>query len=470
MSYNILCVDDDPRFLIGIRAALMGDYAVFTAENFDVAANLLNQNSIDVVLLDLELQTITGLEALKLIKARYPDVEVLMLSGYKNPKDIVEAMRAGASDYLTKDTCPEEIIVYINKLLKNKEIKDRYSALIESTKPEQVKLPFMGKAKAFEKILSQARRLKGINAHVLIEGESGTGKELLARYIHDIESDPKRPFIAVNCAAIPENVLESDLFGHEKGSFTGATERKIGKFELADNGDILLDEINSLKIELQGKILRALEEKEFYRVGSIKPISVNFRVIACANVCLSKLVAEGKFREDLYHRLHVIALCIPPLRERRDDILGFINHFTNQFSQYYQRMNKKTFTDRALQFLYQYAWPGNVRELKNLIQSLTIMCERDVVDVCDLPHSMLTDAKIKKEGVATQEDDKDSHHLFSQFDKTLNEFRLQAERQYVKCVIKANQGNKTRAAKVLGVSRPTLHAKIRLDEVTRIGK
>jgi two-component system, NtrC family, nitrogen regulation response regulator NtrX len=456
MAYNILCLDDDNKFLTNLKSYLNAHYNVMAVDKFDWAMTMLENTEIDLVLLDLEMQGVNGIEALKIIKTKYPAIEVVMLSGHKDAKNIVEAIKHGASDYLTKDTFPEELIAYIDKTLSNKDFRDKYNALLQDINSNQVTKTRFANPKSFESLLIQTRRLKGRYAHVLIQGESGTGKEVLARYIHDIEEQLKRPFIAVNCAAIPDQIIESELFGHEKGAFTGAIGRKIGKFELADNGDVLLDEINSLKPDLQAKILRALETQEFYRVGSIKPIRVNFRVISTSNVDLEEQIQKGNFREDLYHRLNVVLFKIPPLRERIDEIHDLIDYFIEEYSQKYGLVRKKIFSNEALSVFMEYYWPGNIRELKNIIQSILIMCTGDVIDVNDLPEKMLKKAKTVKDKKVNMKEDYYSD-LINSPSVSLLSFRKKMEEKYIQRIIRENKGNKSAAAKVLEISRFKLY-------------
>lgn len=460
MPFHMLCIDDDAQFLFSIQSILKTKYKVSTAQNFKEAKKILLSSDIDLVFLDLELKDIDGLMALELIKKEFPSVEVFMLSGHKDPKQIVESVRKGAIDYISKDSYSDEIFAYIDKALHNRDLKDRYAALIQNYNPAPIEKEFIGGAESFQSVLDQARRLRGFNANVLIEGDSGTGKELLARYIHNIENDPKRPFIAVNCATIPEGLAESELFGHEKGAFSGASERRAGKFELADGGDIFLDEINSLKVEVQAKFLRALQEKEFYRVGGIKSISVNFRVIATSNINLASLVEKGKFREDLYHRLKVLSLVMPALKKRKEDIPLLANHFVSKFPQDKQ----KRFTERALKMLAEYEWPGNIRELQNIVQSLVILSPSKIIDVCDLPkqiyqnQSSLSESKITRISLG-------NNKYFDDFalepDLPLSAFRKETESRYIKWVLDLQEGNKAATARVLGVSRVTLHSMLK---------
>jgi DNA-binding NtrC family response regulator len=450
MTYHVLCIDDEADYLFSIKKILKKEFQVSTALSIEKALDVLKMGDVDVILLDLELGAFNGLSALDLFKKNYPLVEILMLSGHKNPKEIVESIKKGASDYVTKGEFPDEILAAIHKAIKNKDLKDRYAALIENYNTPALNQKLVGEAESFLGVLDQAQRLIGFDANVLIEGESGTGKDLLARYLHQIERNKRRPFIMLNCAAIPENLVESELFGHEKGSFSGAVQRSIGKFELANDGDIFLDEIQALKPTLQAKLLTILQSKEFYRLGGNTAIRVNFRVIAASNTCLEKLVEKGEFREDLFHRLKVISLRMPPLRARQKDIPLFVSYFSKKFSK--DNENRKKFSKEALDVLLDYSWPGNVRELENVIRSLTIMCDKEVVDMSDLPSHILYSKGSRKD-----HQDGPLNLYFRLPTVKLNRFLQEAEHKYAKTVLEANSGNKSATAKVLGVSRQKVH-------------
>lgn len=322
---------------------------------------------------------------------------------------------------------------------------------------------FIGHSPVFLDLLEQAGRLKGRCANVLITGESGTGKELLAKHIHDLESNPSRPFIAVNCAAIPENLLEAELFGHEKGSFTSAVDRKIGKFEMADGGDIFLDEISTLKPDLQAKLLRVLQEKTIYRIGGQSPIKLHFRVIAATNEPLSELQSNSKFRLDLYHRLAIVTLNMPPLRKRCEDIPSLAEYFLKKYS---SQNDQKTISNAAMQILCKYDWPGNIRELENFIHTLTIMVPHQTIETRDI-RQLLTE----KAGAVANEIENafvDSSDIMTQ---SLEDYLEWHKKNYIKNVLEKNSWNYTKTSKELGISRITLHkhAKtINVDEISFI--
>lgn len=454
MSYRILCVDDDAEFLLSLKIQLKKFYKVFTASSMETALDNLREQGVDLVLLDINLGRENGLEGLKEIKKGFPDVDVVMVSGQRDPKLIVNAIRDGASDYICKPFAQDELLAVIEKMIKLSDMRGKQNELMADIKSRDLARPLIGESKIFKDILERAKCVRGHNeAYVLIDGESGTGKELLARYIHDLEGNSERPFIAVNCAAIPEALIESELFGHEKGSFSGAFQRRVGKFELAHGGDIFLDEINSLKPDLQAKILRVLQEKEIYRVGGNQPIRINFRVIAATNANLDDMVAQGTFRMDLFHRLCVVSLRIPSLRERVGDIPVLIEHFLKKFGH-----GKKQLTEMAMNRLAEYNWPGNVRELENVVHSLVIMTTSPDVNERDLPPRIFRQPEnqissgFPVDGMLT----KVTGEIVP-----LRHFVTGIERNYIKQVLVHKNGDKSQTAMALGISRTSLYEKMR---------
>lgn len=455
MAYHILCVDDDAEFLLSLKIQLKRDYQVTTAQNLAAALVILRQENVDLILLDIKLGSENGVTGLRQIKESSPDIDVVMVSGQRDPKQIVDAIRAGASDYLCKPFPHDELLAVIEKTKKLKSLRDRHDELVMDIKAKEIARPLVGGSKVFRDLLEKARCVRGHGANVLIEGESGTGKELLARYIHDLEGDGERPFIAVNCAAIPDTLIESELFGHEKGAFSGAFQRKIGKFELADDGDIFLDEINSLKPELQAKILRVIQERELYRVGGNEPVRLKFRVIAASNAGLETLVTEGRFRMDLYHRLRVVSFCIPALRERPEDIPDLIACFLKKHA---VPGKSHEFSPDALESLVIYSWPGNARELENLVHSLVILAPREQIAAKDLPQWLFRQtAYPQTASPQTKEAPVERSEVVP-----LKHFVQRAETGYIRRVIGMNSGDKTLAAKTLGISRTSLYEKLKL--------
>lgn len=450
MSYHVLCIDDDAEFLLTLKIQLKKNYKVFTAQNLKEGQNHLEEQSIDLILLDVRLGEEDGLVGLKSIREKFPDVDVVMVSGQKDPKLIVKAIQEGASDYICKPFSQDELLAVVEKTKKLRSMRERHDAYVMEQNQSHSDRPLIGNSRTFKKLLEQVQCVRGHQANVLIEGESGTGKELLARYIHELEVNPNRPFIAVNCAAIPETLIESELFGHEKGAFSGAYQRKVGKFELAHGGDIFLDEINSLKPDMQAKILRVLQEKEVYRVGGNTPIKINFRVIAATNSNLDRLVQKQSFRMDLLFRLRVVSFRIPSLRERIEDIPNLVEYFLAKHSP----VMRKMVSSEVMEKLCQYAWPGNVRELENLIHSLIIMTRDEEIALEDLPKWVYN--KNSQFQLPTQEQIQDLDEVVP-----LKHYLQKTERNYVKRVLNLKQGDKSKTAEILGISRTSLYEKIK---------
>lgn len=444
MTLKILAIDDDPAFLQFLKFSLEAHARVTTCSHPEKALLLLKKNRVDMILLDISLGNDNGIDLLKRIKKENPETDIVMLTAHKDPKMIVECVRNGAFDYLVKPFEVEELLAILVKLKPIYHMREKNQAFIHAFSRSHQKM--MGESPAFQKILKQASRVKGHTATVLIEGESGTGKELLARYLHALEESPSRPFIAVNCAAIPDTLIESELFGYERGAFTGAHARKMGKFEMAHDGDLFLDEISSLKWELQAKILRVLQEKEISRLGSQETISINFRLIAATNEDLGQLVDQGKFRRDLYHRLRVIPLKVPPLRERKKDI-PLLAHF---FLKKYDPQGTHTLHPTLLQTLMDYHWPGNIRELEHLIQSLVILSSQAEIKKGDLPDWIL------------KKDKKDSFFApLPESPKSLHGYLAHVEKEYISHILKLTHGDKTKAATFLKMSRTGLYERLK---------
>ena len=452
MAVTILCIDDDLDFLTSIKFSLKEAYSVKTASSISEAIQALENTSIDLALLDVGLGEENGIEGIKKLKNVRPQLDVVMLSGMRDPKAVVESIRAGAFEYLTKPFDKEELDAVVEKLAATWRVRDKYDALLEEREAESCKKQIVHTSSSVRRLLDQTTCLKGKNANVLIIGESGTGKELLARHIYRLEGSKQRPFVAVNCAAIPENLLEAELFGHEPGAFTGAVKRRIGKFELADGGDIFLDEISSLKPEMQAKILRILEEREFNRVGGNQNIRADFRVIAASNESLEELVARGEFRMDLYHRLRVIELKMPALRDRREDIPLLVEEFLRKFSE----GNKKAVAPDAMDKLVSYQWPGNVRELQNVIHSLVILTPGDCITSEHLPEWSMNGC-----GSAACSGDHMPMPSSSEQVLTLKDYVRKAERTYIEYVLNKCDGDKTKTAQALDVGRTTLYGKMK---------
>lgn len=415
----ILVIDDDPHMRGSLKEAIqrLGHKAV-VCESGEEALGRLHQSSYALVVTDMKMPRMDGLMFLREVRHRMANLPVLIITGFGTIENAVETMKEGAMDYLIKPFSFDTL----------KKAIDSIMACVTLKKEILTETPEM------QKIINLAGNLAANDITVLIYGESGTGKELLARFIHRASRRGKGPFVAVNCAAIPDNLLESELFGHEKGAFTGATERRKGKFELASGGTILLDEIGEMPMTLQTKLLRVLQEREVDRVGGKEPVQVDVRVIATTNKDLNKECIEGRFREDLYYRLNVFPIKVPPLRERHEDIPLLARHFVEKFSAMFGK-NTKGFTENAMDLLKKRQWRGNVRELENVAQRAVFLSSGEVVSINDLMF-----------------DDNDTH-IFNGRIKDM-------EKEAILKTLKEVNGNKTKAAKILGVSVRTIRNKL----------
>ncbi len=439
MAYTVLVVDDEE----GIRESL-GDiledegYEVITAETGYEGLKLIEEESPDLVFLDIWLPDRDGIEILEEIRTRNTSLPVVMISGYGTIELAVKATRMGAYDFLEKPLSLERVLLTTQRALERGVLEKEYKALREDyTRRWQL----VGKSDPIVRLRNQIEMVAKSSSRVLITGESGTGKELVARLIHQKSPRAMNAFVEVNCAAIPQELIESELFGHEKGSFTGAHERKKGKFELADRGTLFLDEIGDMSLQTQAKVLRVIETQEFQRVGGSKNIKVDVRIIAATNKDLQEEVQKGNFREDLFFRLNVIPIHVPPLRERKDDIPLLIDYFLEEIAREYGRP-KKNITKEAIKSFIRYNWPGNVRELKNAIERLVIMT----------PSETITDKDI-----TFYEIGKKDYFSF----KTLREAREAFERDFILKKLKEHNWNISKTAEALQIERSNLHRKIK---------
>jgi two-component system NtrC family response regulator len=440
---SILIIDDDKslRRVIEFQLGEEG-YRVLAADSGMSGLEMFQENEVDLVITDIQMPGIDGIELLKRIKTISSDAMVIIITAYGSIQSAVEAMRHGAFDYITKPFDKSELKLKVEKSLKMKglliENRNLRSVLSELFKFDNM----IGSAKAIREVYEIANQVARTNSTVLIQGESGTGKELLAKAIHCNSLRSDKPFIIVNCGAIPENLLESELFGYKRGAFTDARDNKIGKFEAANKGTIFLDEISELPLQLQVKILRVLQNREVDKIGDVRPTSVDARVIAATNRDLNRLVDENLFREDLYYRLSVIPITLPPLRERKEDIPLLANHFINKFANEFGKIGIK-FDRDAFKAISQYHWPGNIRELENMVHRLVVLCKGETITVQDLPEEILSKLKPENENftITIPEQGVD-------LEKVEQELILQA-------LVKKNW-NQTQASKLLNISRNSL--------------
>lgn len=448
MFPSILIVDDEPSILQSLGGLLSDEgFEVITASNGYEALKIIDSESPDLVLLDIWMPGIDGIETLKEIKEDNPFIQVIIITGHGTIETAVRATKLGAYDLIEKPLSIDKVIVAINNALNFRRLEEENRYLRKKTIEKNSITGNCAPIKALKKQIVVAAPA---DTWILVIGENGTGKELVARTIHQLSPRADQPLITVNCAAIPEEIIESELFGHEKGAISGAGSKKRGKFELANNGTIFLDEIGDMSLRTQAKILRVLEEQKFQRVGGSRILSVDVRVIAASNKDLKQEIEKGTFREDLYYRLNVIPIEVPSLRDRREDIPLLVETFLEDFAKQ-DRHTKKKITSGALDLLCRYTWPGNVRELKNLLERLAIMVEKEVIDESDIPapyNPTVTESK----GVSNL-------RWFSI--NNLKAARKAFERDYIKTKLAEHQKNIAKTAKAIGVGRSYLYKKLK---------
>ncbi len=436
---NILVVDDEKGVRESIKMTLKDRYLITEAHTGHSAISKMLKEPIDLVLLDLNLPDTNGIKVLKELKRIDESVNVIMITADNAVKTAVQAMKLGAYDYITKPFNIDELIQLVAKAIEKTSIQKENIYLRASAVKEGFKI--IGKSPKIKEVIDFIEDVAKSSSTVLISGETGVGKELVARQIHKNSLRSKKLFVPVNCAAIPENLLESELFGHEKGAFTGAMDRYIGKFEIASGGTLFLDEVGTLPNAMQAKLLRVLQDKTIERLGAEKPIPVDIRIISATNLDLKKEVEDGKFREDLYYRLNVIPIHVPALRERKEDIPLLADHFIKKYS---SALGKTIsgFSQEAIKTLVAYNWPGNIRELENLVERLVVLGKGSVINREDLPREVSNN---RSSATGTQ----------IQY-KSLKEATLAFEKDFIDNIIAKTGGNKVQAAKLLGVHRNTL--------------
>ena len=450
---QILVVDDDESMRDLLSSILKKDYHVKAVASGSEALSIVESEKVNHVLLDIMLGDEDGLHFLSRIKEFRPHIEVVMVTAVKDVKSAVEAMKRGAFDYITKNFDYDDISHVVSRALEHQrdtqELLFLRSEIQEHTRREHL----FGTTKSMSEVKDIARKAAAVPATVLITGESGTGKEMLARVIHGWSERADRPFVAVNLASIPSELIESSLFGHERGSFTGAHALQLGKFEVADGGTLFLDEIGELRVDLQAKLLRAIQESEIDRIGSTKPIPINVRLIAATNIDLKQAVRNGKFREELFYRLNVLPIHLPPLRERSNDIPILADLFLHR---YCKRFNKhpKRIAPEALAILRNYSWPGNIRELENLVERLVAITEGEIVTEYDIP----AEYRI-------------SSHIFNRGNGNMRDALKAAvegfEKAFILQILNEEDWHQTRAAERLGVHRKTLEYKMKRLNIVR---
>jgi len=436
---KILVADDETIVRESLRDWLSDcGYQVFIAENGHQALEIIEKERLSIVITDLVMPGMDGIELMKRAKDILPTIGVIIITAYGSITTAIAAMKEGAYDYIEKPFCPERAELLVKKLVEHQGLIEENISLHQKLEERYRFENIIAKSPKMQQVIEVIKIVARSNATVLIMGDSGTGKELVARAIHSQSHRRGKPFIAVSCAALPESLLESELFGHEKGSFTGAYTQKKGKFEIANRGTLFLDEIGEMSANIQVHLLRVLEEKEFTRVGGNELVKVDVRVVSATNKDIRKAVASGQFREDIYYRLNVVTIELPPLRERKEDIPLLAQHFLKKFAVENQK-EITGFSPDATDFLLKYEWPGNVRELENAIERAVILAKNSNIEVTDLPRQNLLLARSASPGKKLEE----------------------VEKNHILDILTETQGNYSKAARILGISRMTLYNKAR---------
>lgn len=441
---NILVIDDEESIRDSSSQVLhKSGYKVKAAKNGTGGLQAFKDEFFHVVLLDLKLPDLNGMEVLSRIKEENPETPVIIITGYASVESAVEAMKQGAFDYVAKPFNPEELRVVVKKALESRKIYFENISLRKELEDNMEFDMIVGKSKAMQQVMDIVKRVSSSDSTVLISGESGTGKELLAREIQKHSFRKNAPFVVVDCGALVETLFESELFGHVKGSFTGAHQTKHGRFEVANGGTIFLDEISNISLNIQAKLLRVIQEREVNRIGSTKSIKVDVRILAATNENLTESVREGKFREDLFYRLSVVPIHLPPLRERKEDVPLLVDHFLRKYNKKAKKKIRKI-SPAVKKALMEYDWPGNIRELENTIERAVVLSRSNEIELENLVyHGIGSSLTLLDPGGGNY--------------KTIDEI----EREYIKLVLQNQYGNKSKTAKILGIDRKTLLAKIK---------
>jgi len=448
---TVLIVDDEKNYPLILSAVLEEEgFETLTANSGHEALDVLKHSDVDLVLTDMKMPVMDGIELLENIKTQDPELPVLMMTAHGTVEKAVEAMQKGAYSYVLKPFDNERLVLYVNKAVAMFRVVKENRRLRSAVESQYSFGNIIGKSKVMQNVFETIRKVAPVAITVLIEGESGTGKELVAKSIHFNSPRRDKPFVAVNCSALAESLLESELFGHEKGAFTGAIAMKKGRFELADGGTLFLDEIGELSQSLQVKLLRVLQEKIIERVGGMKPIPVDIRIIAATNKILKEEMLQGRFREDLYYRLNVVHIILPLLKQRQEDIRSLVSHFIKKYTDEYTPQTPVKAVDPEVERLfYDYTWPGNVRELENVIERAMIMCQSDMIRVPDLPKEFKHNVYniLHLEGVPA--------------DAKLDETLAMIEKKMIKRALKLTNNVQSKAAELLGVGKSGLNWKIK---------
>jgi two-component system, NtrC family, response regulator HydG len=449
---TLLIADDDPGLRESLERTLTREgYRVVLASDGRAALERVQAGGVDLIVTDLRMPGLTGLELLRAAKAIMPDVDVILLTAFGTVEEAVKAMKDGAYDFLTKPFRREQLIKLIDKALERRDLIEQNRALKKQLEDLRAKGQMIGASPIWRRMMTLVEQVADSSATILVQGESGTGKELVARTIHERSARRNGPFVAVNCAALPETLLESELFGYEKGAFTGAAGRKEGRFELASAGTLFLDEVADLSLVTQPKILRVLQEGEFERLGGTRTLQVDVRIVAATNRDLSDMVKDKRFREDLYYRLNVITVRVPPLREHPEDIRLLAQHYLRVYSAKNGR-KLEAFSNEAIARLESYAWPGNVRELENLVERSVLLARKDRIDAEDLPEEVMGVKRPPRDAIL----------------ELVGTPLADIEERLLDETLRITGGNKTQAAELLGIDVRTVARKLerRKDDQT----
>ena len=451
---TLLIVDDDEEMRDTLMAMLRRDYRILRAATGETALQMMEREDLDLMLLDVQLPGISGFDVLRISRENYPHVEVIVISVVKELDAAIEAMRLGAYHYISKDFEMEGVRTLLANASERQELNRSVMRLTAEVAEQNDREFVVGPSRTTREIIDMVNKVAKLSATVLILGESGTGKELLARLIHRESVRPTAPFVAVNLAAIPHELIESTLFGHEKGSFTGAIRQQLGKFELAIGGTLFLDEVGDLRHDLQAKLLRAIQEGEIERVGGTHPIKTDVRIIAATNVDLEKAVKEGRFREDLFYRLNVIPIRMPPLRDRLEDLNDLVHFFLRRYNGKF-RKSIQGIADSTLKVLSSYWWPGNIRELENLIERLVAVSDKDWITDEDLPYEFHV-AQLNAQGPTSE----------NLLERAVSTF----ERNFIIRALEKGGWNVTATARTLGIPLSTLKFKMDRLEIRELAR
>ncbi len=455
---NVLIIDDEENIRKMLEGILLEEeYTPFTAGEWEEANKVLLREKVDVILLDVWLPKIGGMDILDILKKDFSAVEVIIISGHGNIDIAVKAIKNGAFDFLEKPLSIEKILTVMENAIKMKQLREENISLKTTISKEY---EIIGNTKPIKNVLKKISAAAASNARVLITGDNGSGKELIARSIHFQSKRCNKPFVEVNCAAIPENLIESELFGHEKGSFTGAVAQKKGKFEIAHKGTIFLDEVADMSLSTQAKVLRVLEQMNFHRIGGTDNINVDVRVISATNKDIALMIQEGTFREDLFYRLNVIPIHNPSLKDRKEDIPLLIEHFLARFSQE-TGMPKKKISKDAMKYLIDFDWPGNIRQLRNFIERIIVLVDKEQIELEQVKSNLGQNHIGTKANAAPQ-----SNYEVDE-DLTLKEARELFEKQFIENKLIEQDYNISATAKILGIERSNLHKKIKQYEIEK---